>query len=99
MEGRAPENNNTVVAQRTALPRNVTIPFMGVAVASWVLDLGAYATGPAAVVDLVVSAAVTEIGGTGAEGAALALPLKVRFHLGEWGCKAWDTVPKMDLCV
>lgn len=65
---------------------------MGVANAAWSLDLAAHADGPAAVVELSVSAE--------RQGKRLAMPLKVRFHLGEWGCLAADSagVPKSSLC-
>ena len=47
--------------------------------ATWLLDLSEHADGPAAVVRLQVSA-------EDEAGAALARPLKLAMHLGEWGC-------------
>jgi hypothetical protein len=70
-------------------PKHAVVSAMGAATISWAgLDLSAYATGPAAVVEVDVNVA----GG-------IAMPLRLQFHLGDWGCLASDTVPKpVDVC-
>ena len=79
---------NGDAAKGSGGPKTTLVSAMGVVTISWTgLDLSAHATGTAAVVELAVSAAV-----------GIALPLKLRFHLGEWGCLASDSVSKMDLC-
>jgi hypothetical protein len=77
----------------TALPdRVVLVTAMGEAMTSWTLDMSSLATGPAAVAHLMVTA-------TDASGSEqIALPMRIQFHLGEWGCLPSDSVPQVDTC-
>jgi hypothetical protein len=90
---------DTVVPSHAPSHSSLQVDPMGAVNVSWTVDLSQYATSPAAVVELTVTATSVSRSGTSDVPSALALPLRVVMHLGEWGCVPADTVPKEDLCL
>jgi hypothetical protein len=80
--------------------RTVHVEPMDAVNISWTIDLSAYAaTGPAASVEIAVTATVADRGGTDWRDAPpLARRLSVMMYVGAWGCVPMDTTPKENLC-
>lgn len=80
--------------------RTVHVEPMDAVNISWTIDLSAYAaTGPAASVEIAVTATVADRGGTDWRDAPpLARRLSVMMYVGAWGCVPTDTTPKENLC-
>jgi hypothetical protein len=80
--------------------RTVHVEPMGAVNISWIVDLSSYAaTGPAASVELAVTAAAIVTRSTDWQKAPpLARRLSVMMYVGEWGCVPADTTPMENLC-